>query len=148
MTRTKVKSFNDLLTDDQKLVREMMFNNWQVEKKLLWLEAKGYKIGEDQFYKQVRIIKSKRDKRLDYFAQYGLSEIHLELLDQLHILLDKLWDLFYTERDSIKRLAVQKELRETILWVASFADATQDVREKEMRAREIAYDTERSKIFT
>jgi len=135
---SKVRTFDDILTDKQKMINRVNIMGLPTKKALLALEAHGYKIEARELQKMTKKINAKRQDYLYWLAKEGLEDLHLTTLQTLKVCEKEYWENYLAEDDHYKRATILDKIVSLQPWISIYADATQDIIAKQMASRKIA----------
>ena len=131
-TRQKVRTFNDLLTDKQKMIQRVQIMGMKNEPALEELKRQDYNIGVRELQKVKKQIIKKREQFLFWMAKEGLEDLHLTSLQTVKMIEGEYWKLYQTANESIKKAAILDKIVALQPWISMYADATQDIIQKQL----------------
>lgn len=131
-TRQKIRTFNDLLTDKQKMIQRVQIMGMKNEPALEELKRQDYNIGVRELQKVKKQIIKKREQFLFWMAKEGLEDLHLTSLQTVKMIEGEYWKLYQTANESIKKAAILDKIVALQPWISMYADATQDIIQKQL----------------
>lgn len=131
-TRQKIRTFNDLLTDKQKMIQRVQIMGMKNEPALEELKRQDYDIGVRELQKVKKQIIKKREQFLFWMAKEGLEDLHLTSLQTVKMIEGEYWKLYQTANESIKKAAILDKIVALQPWISMYADATQDIIQKQL----------------
>ena len=131
-THQKVRTFNDLLTDKQKMIQRVQIMGMKNEPALEELKRQDYNIGVRELQKVKKQIIKKREQFLFWMAKEGLEDLHLTSLQTVKMIEGEYWKLYQTANESIKKAAILDKIVALQPWISMYADATQDIIQKQL----------------
>ena len=131
-TRQKIRTFNDLLTDKQKMIQRVQIMGMKNEPALEELKRQDYNIGVRELQKVKKQIIKKREQFLFWMAKEGLEDLHLTSLQTVKMIEGEYWKLYQTANESIKKAAILDKIVALQPWISMYADATQDIVQKQL----------------
>ena len=99
-----------MFTDRQTLVIQTMAMRMDVPSAMDWMEKRGQKISRDTYYKDLKKLSTRGQKRKFELMGEGLWVQHLERIDTLEIVIKLSWENYHHLANGKEYLKAQKVL--------------------------------------
>jgi hypothetical protein len=91
-------------TEPLNAVRNCTIRHLTVDESLLFLESKGFKISKSKLSRIKRYIRESTQDRLDFIASQEYTASHIEAIDTIKTVNDRLWEISKEKKGSKEEL--------------------------------------------
>jgi len=131
-----MKHHNNILTERQKAVLDTVKMRLIEKESLEYLKDNDFEISDTTLYREKSKLEKMKLKRLYQIAKYGFEEQHLERIDNLELILKKMWENYNASTNPYQKTIILEKIANIQPYLSSYYEATKQVMKESDKNRE------------